>query len=136
MTGATAAIIPQGQRRLFTLSEAGALLPLLKKVTARSEQELFQLLTLMKNTHLAPEKRQDLQRRADAAIARWSAKMARLGVVPQGLWIVDFDMGGGFYCWKFGEEKIAHYHDYGASFEGRIPLEKKEVLPAPREEHQ
>ena len=46
--------------------------------------------------------------------------MTALGGQPKGLWLVDFDSGDGFsFCWKYGEEEIAHVHAYDAGFAGR-----------------
>ena len=57
---------------------------------------------------------------------RWVAKMERLGLVIKGLWLVDFDTGDGYLCWKFPELKLGHYHTYQEGFSGRRPL--REVI--------
>ena len=117
-------IIPSGQRRVFSLEEAKELLPLIKRITAQSEHELRRVLTFMKHGQLPTEKKKELQRKTDRIIARWSAKISRMGVVVKGLWLVDFDMGRGYYCWKYGEEEIRYYHTYEDGFAGRVPLEQ------------
>ena len=50
------------------------------------------------------------------------SKMERLGLVVKGLWLVDFDTGDGYLCWKYPELRINHYHEYNAGFAGRREL--------------
>jgi hypothetical protein len=54
------------------------------------------------------------------------AKMARLGLMVKGLWLVDFDTGDGYLCWKFPELKIGQYHGYHEGYTARRPL--REVI--------
>jgi hypothetical protein len=37
--------------------------------------------------------------------------------------MADFDNGEGFYCWKYPEIKINHWHGYQDGFSGRILVE-------------
>ena len=60
------------------------------------------------------------------SVKRWMAKMARLGLVVKGLWLVDFDTGDGYLCWKFPELKIGQYHGYHEGYTKRRPL--REVI--------
>ena len=57
-------------------------------------------------------------------VKRWVSKMERLGLVVKGLWLVDFDTGDGYLCWKYPELKINHYHDYESGFAGRRSLDE------------
>gem|GEM_PF-5934521 len=61
------------------------------------------------------------------AIEKWQKKVERLGGEPQGLWIVDFDNGQGYFCWKFPEAKIGFWHGYEDGFSKRIALQKEET---------
>jgi hypothetical protein len=36
---------------------------------------------------------------------------------------VDFDNGGGYYCWCYPEETVAHYHGYDDGFSGRTRIQ-------------
>ena len=116
-------IVPSGKRRVFTLEEAVELLPLLKRITARSEQELRRVVAFMKHAGLSSDRRRELQAKADDIVFRWSSKVSRTGALVKGLWIVDFDSGDGFYCWKYGEESIMYRHGYGEGFSARVPLD-------------
>jgi hypothetical protein len=42
----------------------------------------------------------------------WADEVRALGVEVKGLWLVDFDNGEGYYCWKYPEETVGHYHGY------------------------
>ena len=48
--------------------------------------------------------------------------MEALGIVVKGLWLVDFDNGEGYYCWKYPEPAIRHYHGYDEGFAGRMKI--------------
>ena len=49
--------------------------------------------------------------------------MRSLGLEIKGLWLVDFDSGAGYYCWKYPEPAIDHFHGYEEGFAGRLPLQ-------------
>ena len=52
----------------------------------------------------------------------WAAAVRGLGLETKGLWLVDFDNGDGYYCWRYPEPVISHYHGYDDGFAGRIPI--------------
>jgi len=60
----------------------------------------------------------------EVVVKRWIGKMERMGLVIKGLWLVDFDTGDGYLCWKFPELRLAHYHGYEEGFAARRPLEQ------------
>jgi hypothetical protein len=35
----------------------------------------------------------------------------------------DFDNGQGYYCWRWPEESLEHYHGYDEGFAGRIRIQ-------------
>ncbi len=45
-----------------------------------------------------------------------------MGLEIKGVWLVDFDSGGGYYCWKYPETGLNHFHSYDEGFSGRLPL--------------
>jgi hypothetical protein len=52
----------------------------------------------------------------------WSEKILKLGCLPKGIWLVDFDNGEGYYCWRYGDEKIQYFHGYHEGFAGRVAI--------------
>lgn len=119
-----AEIIPDGDTRVFSLSEAKRLFPLVRRLTQTAYAELEpvrkSLDTLLPTDPRLPE----VERQYEAVVKRWVGKMERLGLVVKGLWLVDFDTGDGYLCWKFPELRLAHYHGYEEGYDGRRPLEQ------------
>ena len=52
-------------------------------------------------------------------IHEWHGKVRRLGGIRKGLWLVDFDAGFGYYCWKFPEAELSYWHTYNEGFDNR-----------------
>jgi hypothetical protein len=46
----------------------------------------------------------------------------QLGCLPKGIWLVDFDNGEGYYCWRYGDDQIEYFHGYSDGFSGRIAI--------------
>lgn len=55
-------------------------------------------------------------------VARWSSEIEALGCQVKGLWLVDFDSGDGYFCWRHPEPALAHFHGYDEGFAGRVPI--------------
>ncbi len=128
MPASVVRIIPNGEKKIFSYEEACELLPLIRRITAQSEQELKRVIAFMKHAAMSSDRKRELQSKADEIVFRWSAKVSRTGAVVKGLWIVDFDMGEGYYCWKYNEETISHWHGYNEGFSKRVPLDKEIIL--------
>lgn len=64
-----------------------------------------------------------LEQRIQDVVGRWAREMEALGLEVKGLWLVDFDNGSGYYCWKWPESELAHYHGYDEGFDGRIRIQ-------------
>ncbi len=45
-----------------------------------------------------------------------------LGAEVKGLWLVDWDSGDGYFCWRFPEAALAFFHTYEEGFAGRLPV--------------
>lgn len=115
-------ISTQGDPRMFTLAEAEDLFPLVWRITRQAHGELEPLRrSLQTLPPMSPQLKQ-VESQYEAIVRRWVGKMERLGLVVKGLWLVDFDTGDGYLCWRFPELRIAHYHAYGESFADRRRL--------------
>ena len=131
--------------RLFSLREANALIDVLQQQFDRARELRDRLLELQKKLAEtgreidgpelqvdpdAPAPVQKLQQRAVDVIAKMRSllrEVTELGVeVKAADGLVDFRSklhGRTVYlCWKYGEERITHYHDLDSGFAGRRPL--------------
>lgn len=115
-------IVPVGESRIFTLAEARALFPLVREITEAGHAELVPVRELLAHMLPTDPSLAEAERRYELIVKRWVGKMERLGLVVKGLWLVDFDTGDGFLCWKFPELHLSHYHSYAEGFTGRRPL--------------
>ncbi len=112
--------------RVFSLSEAQTLFPLVRSITQRTADDLAPVQRQLK---VLPRRSPELlaaEQRYQTLVNAWVNKMRRLGLVIKGLWLVDFDTGDGYLCWKYPELTLCHYHGYDEGFAGRRPL--REVL--------
>ncbi len=131
--------------RLFSLREANALLPTLREQFERARALRDELMTVQQELEPtghgidgpdvvvdaeAPAGIQRLQARAIVIIAQMRELLRavqELGIeVKAADGLVDFRSklhGRTVYlCWKFGEDRVAHYHELDAGFAGRRPL--------------
>jgi hypothetical protein len=49
--------------------------------------------------------------------------MEALGAEVKGVWLVDFDNGSGYYCWRWPETTVDHFHSYEEGFGGRSRIQ-------------
>lgn len=113
-------IVEIGSIRHFTLHSAQELLPLIYAITEKAHAQVRNLTSqaeAMKNVPQATLQKieDDIQNQ----IETWQKKIARLGGHPKGYWLVDFDNGHGYFCWKFPEKEIKYFHGYKEGFSGR-----------------
>ena len=60
---------------------------------------------------------------ADAIVQAWAQGLRARGLEIKGLWLVDFDNGSGYYCWRYPEERLDFYHSYEEGFGGRMRIQ-------------
>ena len=107
--------------REWTLEGARAVLPDVRARTERAVDEVERWVLAREGAAA-----QELAR-IDAAIQnrieRWTREMEALGAEVKGVWLVDFDTGGGYYCWRWPEPAVDHFHGYEEGFEGRSRIQ-------------
>ncbi|HMA28770.1 MAG TPA: DUF2203 domain-containing protein [Thermoanaerobaculia bacterium] len=109
------------RRKMFTFEEARALLPEVRERTRRAVEALSELAT---PSDEAPEAAGTRTERAVAeTLAAWANAIEELGIEVKGPWLVDFDSGAGYYCWKWPEESLEFFHGYEEGFAGRVRLQ-------------
>ncbi|MEW6325899.1 MAG: DUF2203 domain-containing protein [Nitrospirota bacterium] len=111
-----------GRKRIFALDEAQTLLPKVQELTERSVAAAtiveFQLAALKG----AVKRRAELEQEYFSIINQWAEAIHGLGCEAKGLWLVDFDNGEGYYCWKYPEASLDYFHDYSSGYSGRMKI--------------
>ncbi len=100
------------KKKIFTLEQARAALPRVRELTAAACSRYSEL----GEDADAEDDRQEVVR-------GWIERLTALGVEIKGLWLVDFDSGAGYYCWKYPEASLEYFHGYEEGFAGRLPLQ-------------
>ncbi len=98
-------------KKTFSYEDAAALLPEVQRVTAEAVREV---------DSLGGESTREL---AQEIVTRWAEAIVNLGIEVKGLWLVDFDNGSGYYCWRYPEESLQYFHGYEDGFGGRVKLQ-------------
>ena len=105
----------------FELSEANGLVSVIRKFT-RDTQKKVDVLSTQASFVPTQEKKQEIEQALQRVFDSWCCKVTKLGAIPKGMWLVDFDNGEGYFCWAFPEEEVEHYHGYDEGFKGRVKL--------------
>lgn len=102
-------------RRVFTYAEARELLPAVVERTRRAVAEM---------TELGGEEDDDSDEDgAERVLLAWAGDLQAMGLEVKGRWLVDFDSGDGFWCWKWPEEDLLFFHSYEDGFKGRVRIQ-------------
>jgi hypothetical protein len=136
-------IIEINRRSVFTLAEAQEVLPIVYRITKAYSQKTEALIDRLDAVASGNEGiTAQLEAQVNQLILDWQNKVQKLGALPKGLWIADFDSGDGYYCWKFPERGIEYWHRYSDGFSKRIRVAdrnrpvslqdrlKKKIFPA------
>jgi hypothetical protein len=108
-------------RREWTLEGARAVLDDVRARTARAVDETEKLVATRES--VSPDERAALDTKIQGVIERWTREMEALGAEVKGVWLVDFDNGSGYYCWRWPETAVDHFHAYDEGFAGRSRIQ-------------
>ena len=100
---------PALTKKIFSYEDAAALLPEVQRLTQQAVDEVEGL----------PENAQSDQQRV---VQHWAETVMGLGIDVKGVWLVDFDNGSGYYCWRHPEPSLQFFHGYEEGFGGRVQL--------------
>lgn len=104
--------------------ELEGILPFVYRITEEAQKELrLKVNRLEALPQKASERARQIETEIDELVENWEAKVKKLGGLPKGVWLADFDSGNGYYCWKFPETQIKFWHGYQDGFSGRVPLD-------------
>ena len=109
-------------RRIFTYDEALNTFPLVRDLTSAAVRQIGALTSNLGSREELDARREDLEEAQERIVHNWAREVTSVGCEVKGVWLVDWDSGDGYYCWRFPEPSISHFHTYDEGFAGRIPL--------------
>lgn len=109
-------------RRTFTYEEALESFPAVRDLTLAAQRHIEALVNRIGSLDQLEARRDELEGEVAKIVEAWAVEVAALGCEVKGLWLVDWDSGDGYYCWKFPETSVAHFHGYDEGFAGRVPI--------------
>ena len=110
-------------RPIFSLDDARALLPKVRQLTTDAVMRAEALAGELQRVPEQDPAHAQLSTALQAIVEDWAQAVRTLGIEVKGLWLVDFDNGEGYYCWKYPEDTVTHYHGYDEGFAGRITIQ-------------
>ena len=114
-------VIEINRRQVFALEEAQEVLPVIFRITKASSQKVDALIERLESLGgSSDELTTSIESQVNTLIQDWQNKIQKLGALPKGLWIADFDAGDGYYCWKYPERSIQFWHRYSDGFSKRM----------------
>jgi hypothetical protein len=109
--------------RCWSLENARAMLGEVRQRTAAAVGEVEPLLAEREKLAEGSPDRRGIEARIQQQISTWVRSMEALGLEVKGLWLVDFDNGSGYYCWRWPEESLEYFHGYEEGYAGRIRIQ-------------
>jgi hypothetical protein len=106
----------------WSLEAARQMIPDVRARTQRAVEEVEKLEATRERLKPGPA-RAELDAQIEAVVQRWAREMEALGLDVKGLWLVDFDSGAGYYCWKWPESALEYFHGYDEGFGGRARIQ-------------
>jgi hypothetical protein len=98
-------------KRIFSYEEAAALLPEVQRLT----DEAVTAVEALGDIEVAPDE-------YHVIVTKWAESVVQLGIEVKGLWLIDFDNGSGYYCWRHPETSLQYFHGYEEGYRGRVKL--------------
>src|SRR5699024_5042371 len=102
----------RSNRRIFSYDEALSTFPLIRDLTAAAVRQVEALVNRLGSRDEMNTRREELEEACERIVRAWGEEVGAVGCEVKGLWLVDWDSGDGYYCWKFPEESIAYFHTY------------------------
>jgi len=109
-------------RRIFSYDEALSTFPTVRDLTAAAVRQVEAVVSTVQSQEELLERREEIEEICDQLVQEWARQVRRLGCEVKGMWLVDWDSGDGYYCWRFPEETVSYFHTYEEGFSGRLPI--------------
>lgn len=98
------------------------MLPTVFGATESAVRQIEALFNRIQSREEMQRRREELEATVDRIVQQWVTEMTTMGCEVKGLWLVDWDSGDGYYCWKYPEEAVSHFHGYDDGFAGRMQI--------------
>ncbi len=108
--------------RRFSYEEALTIFPVVRDLTADAALQVAAVGRELEGLEADSDRRQDLESSQQTIVEQWTREIEALGLEVKGLWLVDWDCGDGYYCWRHPEPGLAHFHGYDEGFANRVPI--------------
>lgn len=108
------------EKRTFSFDEAAALLPEVRQLTENAHREVEDLRAAAGEGKLDAERFEAL---ATTIVNEWASRVRSFGIEVKGIWLVDFDNGSGYYCWRWPEMALQFFHTHEEGFSGRMRIQ-------------
>ena len=108
--------------QIFPYEEALDTFPYIRELTASAVNQVQSLYNRVQSSSELEQRREELESASKTIIEAWVAEVSNLGCEVKGLWLVDWDCGDGYYCWRYPEEALGFFHGYDDGFQGRMPI--------------
>lgn len=112
----------RGERQLFTYSEALDSFPLVEASTHAAIRQIEAVYNRVQSQEEHAQRQDEIESAIEEIVEKWTQNIIALGCEVKGLWLVDWDSGDGYYCWRYPEASLAYFHSYEEGFPGRIPM--------------
>ena len=109
-------------RRTFSYEDALNTFPQVRDLTHAAIRQIEAMLNRVQSREEMEARKEELQSSYERIVQAWVEEVSSVGCEVKGLWLVDWDCGDGYYCWRFPEHSIGHYHGYEEGFEARVPV--------------
>ncbi len=103
------------ERTIFSYEQAAELPPEVRRLTEAAQLKVEELT--------GEDLGKDAEDCLNEVVGQWAEAMLRRGIEVKGLWLVDFDNGSGYYCWRYPEGSLMFYHSYEEGFGGRMRIQ-------------
>ena len=109
-------------KRIFSYDEALSTFPVVRDLTAAAARQIEALGAHLSSREEQEARREELEEARERIVRAWAQEVAAIGCEVKGVWLVDWDNGDGYYCWRFPEVAIGFFHTYDEGFAGRLPI--------------
>jgi hypothetical protein len=109
-------------QRIFSYDEALNTFPPVRDLTSAAVRQIEALTTSLGSRDDLDSKRDAIAAAQEKIVRAWTRELTAIGCEVKGVWLVDWDTGDGYYCWRFPEQSISFFHTYDEGFAGRIPI--------------